>query len=86
MPRRALAQVVALLACCPLATAGDATPGAGASLPLRDGEPFLFRFHAPEARNVFLAGCFNAWASNDNGAVRDLGFAMQPAGDGLWTK
>ena len=51
--------------------------------PLRDGERVLFRFRAPEgAQKVFLAGSFNNYADNVDGAVSDEKFALTDAGDG----
>ena len=53
--------------------------------PLRDGERVLFRFHAPDsAQKVFLAGSFNNYADNVNGAVGDEKFAFTDAGDGRY--
>ena len=56
--------------------------------PLRDGDAVLFRFHAPAgAEKVFLAGSFNNYADNVNGAVTDPKFALNDAGDGyFWTR
>lgn len=52
-------------------------------LPLRDGQRVLFRFHAPQGtQKVFLAGSFNGYAENVNGAVGDEKFALTDAGDG----
>ena len=51
--------------------------------PVRDGERVLFRFHAPAgAQQVFLAGSFNNYADNVNGAVTDPKYAMTAAGGG----
>ena len=51
--------------------------------PLRDGERVLFRFRAPaDAQKVFLAGSFNGYADNVNGAIGDDKFALTDAGDG----
>ncbi len=51
--------------------------------PLRDGERVLFRFHAPaNAQKVYLAGSFNGYADNVNGAIGDDKFALTDAGDG----
>ena len=53
--------------------------------PLREGDSVLFRFRAPaDAVKVFVAGSFNEFALNQNGAVTDEKFAMTPAGDGLF--
>lgn len=56
--------------------------------PLRDGERTLFRFHAPTGTvKVFLAGGFNGFAANTNGAITDDAFALNNAGDGFfWTR
>jgi len=56
--------------------------------PLRDGERTLFRFRAPTgAVKVFLAGSFNGYANNTNGAVTDEAFALNNAGGGFfWTR
>ena len=51
--------------------------------PVRDGGRVLFRFHAPDgAQKVFLAGSFNNYADNVNGAVTDPKYALTDAGDG----
>ncbi len=53
--------------------------------PLREGDSVLFRFRAPlDAVKVFVAGSFNEFALNQNGAITDERFAMQAAGDGLF--
>ena len=56
--------------------------------PVRDGGRVLFRFHAPDgAQKVFLAGSFNNYADNVNGAVTDEKYALAKAGDGFyWTR
>ena len=55
-------------------------------VPLRDGERVLFRFRAPaNAQKVFLAGSFNNYADNVNGAVTDEKFALADAGDGVYS-
>ena len=54
--------------------------------PLRDGERVLFRFRAPtNAQKVFLAGSFNNYADNVNGAVTDDKYALTNAGDGVYS-
>ena len=51
--------------------------------PLRQGDAVLFRLRAPDgAAKVFVAGSFNNWADNQNGAVTDAKFALTDAGDG----
>ena len=52
--------------------------------PVREGDRVLFRFRAPAAAKVYLAGSFNAWARNNRGNVTDQRFAMRPAGNGIW--
>ena len=53
--------------------------------PLRDGERVLFRFRAPaNAQKVYLAGSFNNYADNVDGAVSDEKFALTDAGDGRY--
>lgn len=52
--------------------------------PAQDG--VRFRFYAPEAHLVYLAGSFNQWARNREGLVSDPRFAMDgPAADGTWS-
>ena len=84
---RALALGAVLLA--PLGAWAQTAPPetAQAGPPLREGARVLFRFHAPAgAQKVFLAGSFNNWADNQNGAVTDDKFALAKTGDGFyWT-
>jgi 1,4-alpha-glucan branching enzyme len=54
--------------------------------PVRAGERVLFRFRAPNATRVYLAGSFNGWALNKGGKVTNERFAMQSAGNGIWFK
>ena len=68
----------------PATTSAPDTSHAGA--PLRAGDAVLFRLRAPaDAAQVFVAGSFNNWADNQNGAVTDAKFALTDAGDGHFT-
>jgi len=44
-----------------------------------------FSLDAPEARRVFLAGDFNAWAANVNGVPSDPAALMSKRDDGRWS-
>jgi len=70
------------------ASAVVAPPQAKEGAPLREGDSVLFRFHAPaNTVKVFVAGSFNEFALNQNGAVTDDKFALTKAGDGFfWTR
>jgi len=52
--------------------------------PVRVGDRVLFRFRAPDAKKVYLAGSFNGFAQNHAGHVSSDRFAMQPLPDGMW--
>jgi len=48
------------------------------------GQKVTFHFSAPDASNVYLAGDFNNWADNKDGAVSDSKYAMSKGDDGVW--
>lgn len=55
--------------------------------PHKTDSGILFQVHAPGARKVFLAGTFNDWLSNNEGAVPDSAPAMSEIpGTGVWTQ
>ncbi|BCM94396.1 hypothetical protein IAD21_06303 [Abditibacteriota bacterium] len=55
--------------------------------PVRVGTQVVFRFRAPQGTTkVYLAGSFNNFADNKEGAVTDERFAMTPLGNDLWFK
>jgi len=46
----------------------------------------LFRFFAPAARQVTLAGSFNAWGGTETGRYQpEIDSMIDPDGDGVWT-
>lgn len=57
-----------------------------AAPPRSTEEGILFTFKSPDAQNVYLAGSFNNWADNKNGAVTDLKYAMTRSEKGIWFK
>jgi len=52
--------------------------------PVRIGDRVLFRFRAPDAKKVYLAGSFNGFAQNHSGHVSSERFAMRPLPGGMW--
>lgn len=50
----------------------------------KSGQPVSFHFTAPDASSVYLAGDFNGWADNKDGAVSDSKYAMMKGDDGVW--
>jgi len=77
--RHALLLAQALLA---LASARAAEPAARHRTP----EGVLFRFNAPDAKCVYLAGDFNDWAENSASKILDARYAMTRGPDGTWEK
>ena len=58
-----------------------------ALLPQKTEGGILFRCYAPEAHIVYLAGDFNGWASNVDGRITNVAFAMTgPDTNGVWRK
>lgn len=55
--------------------------------PVKTKDGVRFQVEATEARKVFLAGTFNNWADNKDGAVSDDNFAMlKGEGSPIWTR
>jgi len=70
-----------------VASAGSFPDQPYSLLPQPADDGVLFQCYAPDARAVYLAGNFNAWAHNDGGRITDAQFAMQgPNTNGVWRK
>lgn len=54
--------------------------------PQRNESGVRFRFTAPDAGRVYLAGDFNDWAESSGGRVLDSRFEMTRGADGVWEK
>jgi len=67
--------VVIMAWCAVIATVGPAL-----------GDEVTFSLHRPGAARVYLAGNFNAWASNSNGKPGDANALMTRGADGTWSK
>ena len=64
----------------------ESIPGAAKEegAPVRIGDRVLFRFRAPDAKKVYLAGSFNGFAQNHAGHVSSDRFAMRALPGGMW--
>jgi 1,4-alpha-glucan branching enzyme len=85
--RLSLALLFALTTSCPtLAQTPQAPPPQGKDLvPQKTDGGILFQCIFPGASAVYLAGDFNNWANNTNGAISDASFKMTgPDSKGLW--
>jgi hypothetical protein len=75
-----------------ISDAGDVAGLAAASAPTasepkteeQGGQKVTFHFTARDASTVYLAGDFNNWADNKEGAVSDSKCAMTKGDDGVW--
>jgi 1,4-alpha-glucan branching enzyme len=65
--------------------AGTSSPPASEPKAEGQGGPKVtFHFTAPDASAVYLAGDFNNWADNKEGAVSDSKYAMSKGDGGVW--
>ncbi|HEV3271026.1 MAG TPA: glycogen-binding domain-containing protein [Candidatus Methylacidiphilales bacterium] len=63
----------------------DNSQNAGSLQPQKTDKGIVFKFSSPGSSAVYLAGDFNSWANNTNGAISDPSCKMAgPDAQGVW--